>query len=163
MDMRRDILIRRGDEATISELRNMRDRIQRELSKDRNEWIYDIKLGSGGIEELEFSMQYLQLKNCRKNPDLLVQDTSDAIRLLNKKGILKDNEAAVLSDAYMLYRTVETILRLRNESVLKTGSSVAQSIADFMETGTAELFNILDEKRQWIRNFWDGLATSGPG
>jgi len=165
MDMRRDILVRRGNEVTISELRDMRERIQKELSKDsrrapvtRNQPpSFDLKLGSGGIEELEFSLQYLQLKHCRENPGLLVQNTSDAIRLLDKKGILKGKEAAVLSETYLFYRTVETILRLRNEAVLKTGGSVAQSLADFMGTGTDGLFNRLNEKRQWIKNFWDGL------
>lgn len=166
MDMRRDILVRRGNEVTISEVRKMRERIQKELSKESRQSLFnssrlpsfDLKLGSGGIEELEFSLQYLQLKHCRENPDLLVQDTSSAIRRLDKKGILKGNEAAVLSETYILYRTVETILRLRNETVLKTGGSVAQSLADFMGTGADELFNRLNEKRQWVRNFWDGLG-----
>ncbi len=91
---------------------------------------YDIKLGSGGLEELEFMVQYLQLKNCKDNLQILVQETLDAIKRLNREGILKNNDATMMGKAYVFYRTIEIILRLRNESVLKEGSDTVQSLAD---------------------------------
>lgn len=156
MELRREVLMERGSEITASDIKKMRDRIQKELSKEVP-GTYDIKLGSGGLEELEFIIQYLQLKNCKDNPQLLVQGTLDAIKRLNKKGILKDEDTVIMDETYMLYRNIEIILRLRNESVLKEGSSTLQSLAGFMDTDEKRILDSLNKKRAWISNFWDVL------
>lgn len=157
MDMRREVLMKRGNEITLSDIKKMRERIQRELSKETS-GAYDIKLGSGGLEDLEFIVQYLQLKNCKDNPQLLVQGTLNGINRLNKKGILRDNDARMMNEIYLFYRTLETILRLRNESVLKEDSSTLQSLANFMDMDAGKILSFLNEKRGWVRNFWDSIS-----
>jgi glutamate-ammonia-ligase adenylyltransferase len=154
MEMRRGVLMTRGKEITIDAIKKMRDRIQKELSREVP-GTYDIKLGSGGIEDLEFTVQYLQLKNCSANPQILVQGTLDAVNRLNKSGILKNSDAIMLKETYIFYRTIETMIRLRNESVLKEGSSTFQSLAGFMDTDEGRILDSLNKKRAWISNFWD--------
>ena len=95
----------------------MRERIQKELSKETAG--YDIKLGYGGLEELEFTVQYLQLKNCAQHPSLLVQNTFDAIRRLRLAGIINESHAESMKGAYIFYRTLESYLRLRERDILK--------------------------------------------
>jgi glutamate-ammonia-ligase adenylyltransferase len=97
MDMAKDILIVHGSGVSASDVRGMRERIQRELSKETTG--YDIKLGYGGLEELEFTVQYLQLKNCAKHPSLLVQNTFDAIRRLLLAGIINESHAEFMKGA----------------------------------------------------------------
>jgi glutamate-ammonia-ligase adenylyltransferase len=158
MDMREEVLTKRGAEVTLSEVRRMRERIQRELSKEApTAGIYDIKLGPGGLEDLEFSVQYLQLRHCAKEPRLLVQGTIEATKRLNRAGYLGDGEAQRLSEIYTFYRTIETVLRLRNESVLKRGTDVLQSLAHFLDMEMERLPSTLEEKRGWMKEFWDRL------
>ncbi|MCL4536350.1 MAG: bifunctional [glutamate--ammonia ligase]-adenylyl-L-tyrosine phosphorylase/[glutamate--ammonia-ligase] adenylyltransferase [Nitrospirae bacterium] len=157
MDMRKEVLMERGNEITIDDIKKMRERIQRELSKETS-GTYDIKLGSGGLEELEFIVQYLQLRNCKKHPQLLVQGTLDGISRLNKNGIMKNNDAMMLKETYIFYRTIETILRLRNESFLKEDSSTLQSLANFMNMDGGEILSLLNEKRAWIIDSWNKIT-----
>ncbi len=157
MDMRKEVLMERGNEITIDDIKKMRERIQRELSKETS-GTYDIKLGSGGLEELEFIVQYLQLRNCKKHPQLLVQGTLDGISRLNKNGIMKNNDAMMLKETYIFYRTIETILRLRNESFLKEDSSTLQSLANFMNMDGGKILSLLNEKRAWIIDSWNKIT-----
>jgi glutamate-ammonia-ligase adenylyltransferase len=158
MEMRKEVLMKRGIETTISDIKKMRERIQKELSREAgSSGVYDIKLGTGGLEELEFIIQYLQLKNCNNKPDILVQGTLDAIRRLNKKGFLKDDDAEMMRRIYLFYRTAETILRLRNESVLREGSDTAQNLANFMGLDAKRMFSLLNENRKWVSTFRDSL------
>lgn len=156
MELRKEVLMKRGAEITVSDIKKMRDRIQKELSKE-TAGIYDIKLGSGGLEELEFGIQYLQLKNCAKFTDILVQGSIDAIRRLSRNGILKNEDAVIMNDIYLFYRNIETILRLRNESLLKEGSDALRSAAGFMNMNENEFTTSLNEKKQWVNNFWNNL------
>ncbi|WP_333653298.1 bifunctional [glutamate--ammonia ligase]-adenylyl-L-tyrosine phosphorylase/[glutamate--ammonia-ligase] adenylyltransferase [Dissulfurispira sp.] len=156
MELRREVLMERGSEITASDIKKMRERIQKELSKEVP-GTYDIKLGSGGLEELGFIIQYLQLKKCRDNPQILVQGTLDAVNRLDKSGILKNSDAIMLKETYMFYRTIETMLRLRNESLLKEGSTIVQSLANFMDMDEKKILSSLNEKRALTKNFWDRL------
>jgi glutamate-ammonia-ligase adenylyltransferase len=156
MELRREILMERGGEITLSDIKKMRGRIQKELSKEVP-GTYDIKLGAGGLGELEFIVQYLQLKNCMDNQQILVQGTLDAVNRLSKRGILEDSDAMMFKETYMFYRTIETMLRLRNEFLLKEGSTIVQSLAGFLRMNENKILSSLNEKREWVRNFWDIL------
>jgi glutamate-ammonia-ligase adenylyltransferase len=146
----------RGSKITVRDIKKMRDRIQKELSK-KVPGAYDIKLGSGGLEELEFSIQYLQLKNCTEFSEILIQSTMDAVKRMCRAGILTSKDAFVLNDIYIFYRYIETLLRLRNESLLKEGSDTMRSVSRFMNMSEKELIKSLNEKRQWVNSFWNKL------
>src|SRR5208283_4941033 len=97
MRMRREVLLAKGGGITISEIRKMCERISKELSKESSATgAYDIKRGKGGLGELEFIIQYLQMKHCRDHPELLVQNTLDAVRRIYRSGILEERDARVL-------------------------------------------------------------------
>jgi glutamate-ammonia-ligase adenylyltransferase len=156
MDIRRDVLIRRGDEITLDEIKKMRARIKSELSKEVG-GSYDIKLGEGGLEDLEFIVQYLQLKNCKRYPEIIVQGTLDAIYKLNKNKLFKNSDAERLKEIYLFYRVIEALLRLRNETLLKQDTAISISIANFMGMGERDLFNSLIRNRAWIKEFSERL------
>ncbi len=153
-EMRKEVLMKRAHEIVISDIRNMRGRIQRELSKDAAaSGIHDIKLGSGGIEELEFTIQYLQLRHCYKSSTLFVQSTLDAVRRLCDMGIISSPDAEALKETYIFYRSIETVLRLRNETVLKEGSDTVRSTARLLGVTEELLMEVLDQKRKWVVDF----------
>ncbi len=62
--------MRRGPEINGSGIKAMRERIVGEVSKDSSG--YDLKNGPGGIKEIEFVTQFLQLNHARTFPDLII-------------------------------------------------------------------------------------------
>ena len=77
-DMKKKIILKRGIEIRGSVIKNFRKRIIDEISKE-SPGSYDIKHGPGGIKEIEFLVQYLQLSNTKRFTKLPVSNTVAAI------------------------------------------------------------------------------------
>jgi [glutamine synthetase] adenylyltransferase / [glutamine synthetase]-adenylyl-L-tyrosine phosphorylase len=73
----------------------------------------DIKRSRGGIRDIEFAVQLLQLVHGRFDEDLRVPSTIGAISALQRHGYIEDDEAERLTDAYTFLRNVEHRLQLR--------------------------------------------------
>jgi len=80
------------------------ERSRHELSPDPSR---DLKLGPGGIRELEFFTQTLQLVFGGQTPSLRVPGTLEAVARLRSRGMLSDREARTLSEAHSLLRRLE--------------------------------------------------------
>lgn len=72
----------------------------------------DVKRGSGGIRDVEFSVQMLQLVHGRFDPDLRVRSTLDAVAALGAHGYVEPTDADTLADAYRFLRRVEHRLQV---------------------------------------------------
>ncbi|NOZ24962.1 MAG: bifunctional [glutamate--ammonia ligase]-adenylyl-L-tyrosine phosphorylase/[glutamate--ammonia-ligase] adenylyltransferase [Nitrospirae bacterium] len=138
LEMAAEVIRQRGREVKREEIRAVRERIVRELSQEAAGM--DIKLGPGGIEEIEFHVQFLQLQHVRQHPELLVQCTSAAIRRLAGKGLIGSTERDTLLDAYAYYRRLETFLRLNEEHVVVKGSEITDLAGRFMRHRSTEEF-----------------------
>jgi glutamate-ammonia-ligase adenylyltransferase len=150
MKMREQILMHRGKEVSAADIKGMRERIQRELSREREG--YDIKLGPGGLEELEFAVQYLQLAHGNGQGDLLVQGTLDAIKRLASTGLIPGEDADFMEDSYLFYRKLESLMRLRGEPILKKSGIAIGDAAEFMGfKDTTEFLEHVEEKRILVR------------
>ncbi len=153
MKMREEILVMKGRGVSASGIKSMRDRIQRELSREKEG--YDIKLGTGGIEELEFTVQYLQLVNCHKYKGLLPQGTVDAVRRLRLSGAIEVQEAEFMEKTYIFFRTLESFLRLQGEPVLKRTGPAADDAGEFMGfADSGELLAHIDSRRSRTRELF---------
>jgi len=75
----------------------------------------DVKLGVGGIREIEFVAQSLQLLNAGRFPFLQTHSTSQALGLLARYGRMEAPEAARMAEAYWFLRRVEHRLQIRDE------------------------------------------------
>ncbi len=79
---------------------------------------YHLKRGFGGVADIEFIVQYLQLAHAAREPSLLRPNLWDALDALLRHGILDETAHAELRDAYDFLRAVEGRLRLiQNRSV----------------------------------------------
>ncbi|MBR0680600.1 bifunctional [glutamine synthetase] adenylyltransferase/[glutamine synthetase]-adenylyl-L-tyrosine phosphorylase [Roseomonas eburnea] len=87
----------------------MRGRMLRDLPPD-GPW--DVKLGRGGLVEVEFVAQALQLVHAPRQPGVLATTTRLALARLAEAGVLPPEEAAALIRAEHLWRTVSGLLRL---------------------------------------------------
>ncbi|MCX7770496.1 MAG: bifunctional [glutamate--ammonia ligase]-adenylyl-L-tyrosine phosphorylase/[glutamate--ammonia-ligase] adenylyltransferase [Proteobacteria bacterium] len=102
------------DFTMVNELRELKLKINREsLARDlegRN-----IKLGMGGIREIEFFVQTLQIMFGGKNKKLRVPYLVDAIKALNSENIIDNEEAEKLIKAYKFLRKVENAIQMEEE------------------------------------------------
>jgi glutamate-ammonia-ligase adenylyltransferase len=68
---------------------------------------FDVKLGAGGIRDVELVVQTLQLLHGGKRPELRERNTPRALPRLVVAGLLSDREARTLGDAYRFWRQLE--------------------------------------------------------
>jgi glutamate-ammonia-ligase adenylyltransferase len=87
----------------------------------------DLKRGFGGLADIEFIVQFLQLTHAARQPDLLHPNLWDALDALLRRGIIAPEVHSDLRDAYDFLRTVEGRLRLiHNRSVDELPESPAE-------------------------------------
>lgn len=72
----------------------------------------DVKAGPGGLRDVEFAVQFLQLLHGGRFPALRQTGTLAAIRELSATGVLRGDEAQELVEAYSLLRKLEHLLQL---------------------------------------------------
>ncbi|HSQ38503.1 MAG TPA: bifunctional [glutamine synthetase] adenylyltransferase/[glutamine synthetase]-adenylyl-L-tyrosine phosphorylase [Acidimicrobiia bacterium] len=72
----------------------------------------EIKRGVGGIRDVEFAVQLLQLVHGRADPSIRSGNTLQALRALGEAGYVSPGDAASLAEAYAWLRTVEHRLQL---------------------------------------------------
>lgn len=94
----------------IKEVARLLERIRNQLSADDRR--RNLKLMRGGIREVEFLVQALQLLHGGKDPTILQAGTLAAISALCKRQAVPEREAAVLESAYRFLRTVEHRIQL---------------------------------------------------
>jgi glutamate-ammonia-ligase adenylyltransferase len=90
--------------------------IKSEMSKvRRRKGYWNVKLGEGGIRDLEFFIQMLQMVNAYGSEDLQKTSTLIVLSGLNKHGFLTDNEAAEIRHSYLFLRRLENRLQMIDE------------------------------------------------
>lgn len=93
-----------------SEMHELRMRMEKELGKEDTNY-YNIKVGPGGIVDIEFIVQYLQLRHGAQDITIRSPHTLTGIRTLARADVLTHSEADQLENAYIFYREMETHLR----------------------------------------------------
>jgi glutamate-ammonia-ligase adenylyltransferase len=107
--IRRALTLRRDPARIAADVRDMRARIEKEKgTKD----IWDLKQISGGLVDLEFIVQYLQLVHARTRPDVLSPNTIAALVNLAGAGLVPAQAVESLLPAARLYHNLTQILRL---------------------------------------------------
>jgi glutamate-ammonia-ligase adenylyltransferase len=80
----------------------------------------ELKRGKGGIRDIEFTIQLLQLVHGRADPQLRSPSTLPALRALADGGYISPEDAADLESAYQFLRTVEHRLQLYEDQQVHT-------------------------------------------
>ncbi|MRG91529.1 bifunctional [glutamate--ammonia ligase]-adenylyl-L-tyrosine phosphorylase/[glutamate--ammonia-ligase] adenylyltransferase [Polyangium spumosum] len=102
---------RPGDPARVAEeLCRLRRRMEQELSQERR-GRYDLKLGHGGLFELELCVQFLQMCS-GADPGVRTTETSLAIEALAASGKLSPEQAEALRDGYSFLRKLGGRIRI---------------------------------------------------
>ena len=102
----------RDADRLLTDVTEMRRRIDLE---HRTEFVWEVKYVRGGIVDIEFLVQNLQLSNAHQHPEILATNTQQALGRLRDAGLLTTDHAALLLRAHRLWQTVQAMLRLTIE------------------------------------------------
>ena len=106
------LIYREGDQTALaSDIRIMRRRMEEEVGKE-NAGAYNIKQGVGGLVDIEFLVQYLQLLHGSKHARVRVPGTMNALRALHKARFISAEDRSFLAQAYTFLRMLESRMRI---------------------------------------------------
>ena len=151
-------------ERIVREVADMKDRIENEVVRsgelDRN-----VKLGRGGIREIEFVVQTQQLLHAGRTPFLQNPQTLPALDKLVQYRLLAGADARALAEAYDFLRDVEHRLQMENNfqtHTIPAGKSARERLARLMGFDSVKAFEKgLREHTRQVRRAYAALLKGG--
>jgi glutamate-ammonia-ligase adenylyltransferase len=148
------------NERIFREVAGMKARMETQVLKageiDRN-----VKMGRGGIREIEFAVQALQLMHAGRSPFLHDSHTLTALQKLVRYRFLEDTDAAALSQAYCFFRDIEHRLQMENNlqtHTIPTERKARERLAALMGfTSLAEFELARQQHAKRVRAVYDKL------
>ncbi len=159
------------DYSAITEIRDMKQKINKDVEQ-KGKTFRDVKLGYGGIREIEFVIQALQLIYAGKDRSLREKNSLKALHMLSQKGLITYEEHESLAKAYVFLRTVEHRIQIVDDLQTQTMPADERELralarrTGYLEPGReAELLlrDYADHTRK-VRSIYDSLfAFTGEG
>lgn len=103
------------DYTLLSDLQSLRQRIHAQYFHRSHESQIDLKLGVGGIRDLELFVHTLQVVHGGRDPSLRKRQTQEALKVLSEKKILPESEVAFLQNHYWALRHWENLVQARSD------------------------------------------------
>ena len=101
------------DYGVMQSLREMKSMVDRKAGQATNR--DNLKIGQGGIREIEFVAQMFQLIYGGRDPDLRMRSTLEALAYLGGTGKLSGESVTELRSAYLFLRRAENCLQMRED------------------------------------------------
>ena len=102
------------DYGTLAAMRRLHGEVRRDVA--RRDLAEHVKLGPGGIREVEFIVQALQLIRGGRDPELAARPTLQVLSLLSRKNLLPEKATQDLAEAYVFLRNVEHRLQYLDDA-----------------------------------------------
>ena len=152
------------DYGSINALRNMHAQIRAEVIRQETrhpERNVNIKLGRGGIREIEFLAQVFQLIRGGRDPELRDRSTRQTLHVLAERKLLSAPVVNQLLDSYIFLRNLEHRLQYLDDAqthVLPGSAEDQLIIAQMMGyTDSTALLTALAEVRTWVAGQFDAI------
>lgn len=146
-------------EQTISALAEMRERIERHADEE------DLKRGPGGIRDVEFLVQLLQMLHGYRVPELRTAPTVDALLVLSEHHLIDGVVANTLRAGYTFLRQLEHRCQLMEDQqthVLPSSEEGREHVAKLMGFGAwPGLQRHLEEVRAELRAIYSQVVPTG--
>ncbi len=107
--IRRTLTRRRDPDKLLTDVAHMRERMEGEHHTD---FIWDVKHLRGGLVDVEFITQYLELRHAHDHPGVLAHDTRTVLQNIKRLGLLDGATADELIAAALLWQSLQGMLRL---------------------------------------------------
>lgn len=153
-------------DADVGEIHHLRMRMERELANE-DETRFNLKKGRGGLVDIEFLTQMLQLAHGSRHPKLRRRETLAALRALREVRILSQRDYKLLFEGYLFLRRLDHRLRLERDQSIdgfeaepKRLQSIARALGYRSEAKNnprpgARLLRDYQKKREQIRRCYE--------
>jgi len=152
------------DFVMLEQLRDLHARIFETAVRRRK--VDDIKVGSGGIREIEFAVQLLQMVRGGRDPGLRMTSTRGALNALAARGLIEAPRAKALGDAYAFLRRLEHRLQYYDDQqtqALPREDAHRAIIAEAMDcAGWDELAIRIESHRAAVQEAFNALFEMQP-
>lgn len=160
------------DPGVMTDVRHMKARIEDERRGAGRDLEADVKEGPGGIRDVEFLVQSLQLFHGGREPRLRTGNVLEALRVLGERGLLPEATSAGVADAYLFLRRVEHALQLAEEQqtarmprARSARIALARRVGYADELGGDAEASLLDDwtsARSLVRSHFEALVLRAP-
>ncbi len=147
----------------LIEISRLRERMEQELAKEATKG-KNVKLGFGGLADIEFAMQILQLKHGKKFERLRQTNTLSALLSFVALGLVDQDMAEELRDSYLFLRNLECALRIIRQTPTNTLPKDNKELAPVArllgyegkdpETLTSSLLTDYDRHTRQVRKYY---------
>ncbi len=149
----------------LEEIANIKHRIERDVvgpeKLDR-----DVKLGRGGIRDIEFVVQTLQLIHGARNPFLQEPSMLKALRALRELDLLQPDEVLALDNAYRFLRRVEHRLQIEAEQQTHTVPDEPDPLTRLARSlrfaSASDFTAALQNRMRSVRPIFQRIISEGP-
>jgi len=121
----------------------------------------DVKLSRGGIREIEFTVQLLQVVRGGQFPELRRRPTLEALERVSKAGLMPPEKAQALAEAYVFLRRVEHRIQYLDDQqthvMPERDDDLAWMAASMGFEGTCGFLHALDAHRETVAEEFDTL------
>jgi len=145
----------------LKEMRALRGRMEKELGRE-NAGRLHVKFGRGGLVDVEFITQALQMLHGDRLPALRRANTIQALRAIRAAGLLPAEECEALTEHYRFLRRVSAGLRLfgvRPADTLEPAGPIPGRLAKSLDYPSRKEF-LEDYRRRtaWLRALYDRVV-----
>jgi glutamate-ammonia-ligase adenylyltransferase len=159
----REVLTRPRDASAVAtDVADMRRAVAMEKGQDD---IWDLKYAAGGVVDIDFIAQYLQLIHAADKPDILDVSTLQVLENAARLGVLPQSSAEILRAATRLYQDLTQILRLCVVGKFKPETSGEDLLRVMARAGDTPDFSSLEarvkEMQSEVRRLFVTLVGNG--
>lgn len=141
----------------LEQISKMKIEIEKRLTDELN-----VKLFTGGIRDIEFTVQALQLINGGKYKNIRTGSSLIAIKALVNNNILSNSEGKTFYESYIFLRRVEHFLQLMNDTqtheIPKNGEITEKLSAYLNYKSTNSFISDLEKRRNGVRNIFKSFT-----
>ena len=144
-----DVLTRPRDcDKLLADVASMRARMD---TGHHTDFIWEVKHLRGGLVDVEFIAQYLQLRHAHVHPEIVSPNTRTALERFHRAGVLGDADTGELIEALDLWQGIQAMLRLTIEGRLRRDgeADIPEGLRDALARigGTSDLAMLEDKMR----------------
>ncbi|MBB0243480.1 bifunctional [glutamine synthetase] adenylyltransferase/[glutamine synthetase]-adenylyl-L-tyrosine phosphorylase [Streptomyces alkaliphilus] len=142
------------DADAIREIRRLKARMEAERLPRGADPTLHAKLGRGGLSDVEWTVQLLQLRHAARVPELRTPSTRPALGAAHRAGLLTDEEAGVLQEAWLLagrVRNAVMLVRGRPGDTFPNESREMGAVARYLGYPPGHAGELLDDYRRTTR------------
>lgn len=155
--VRRYIYFNVSSRSPLTTIKLMKEKIEK-----YHEITGNLKTAPGGIRDIEFIVQALQIINGKNYPGLRSANTLTALRHLKKNRFLSEAEYKLLKQSYIFFRRIEHLLQLMNNRQTHTipeDVTLKHKLSKLMNFSDAQNFEReLENKMMMVRKIFNSLT-----